>query len=378
MTHHHEENNPLILVADDTPENIGVLMELFQAYSYEVRFAENGRVALQRAKEQRPDIILLDVMMPEMDGFETMKHLRETPETAEIPVMFMTALTQTSDKVRAFDMGAVDYITKPFEHQEVVARIQTHIKIARLQKRLKETNRKLEEANHLKNKFFRIARHDLRNPIAIIQLSADFIKHQCGTGKLVDDFEHKLDHIKRASAQMIEIVNNYLDNDELLALLDDLHKRSTRINEIVQQVVDETILYAQAKNINIYYQDHSSKEVWLDLDGSRMIQAISNLLNNAVKFSPEESNVFVQLMMDPNSENSILFEVKDQGPGIQEEDRDKLFGEGVKLRNKPTGNETSTGLGLWICKKIVEAHDGETGAYFPDGGGSVFWIRLPV
>ena len=365
---------PIILVVDDTPENIGVLMEVLCEDGYDVRVAENGRVALDQAKQLNPHLILLDIMMPEMDGYETIEALKNSPETVEIPVIFMTALSEACDKVRGFKLGAVDYITKPFEHEEVLARVRTHIKISRLQHELFEANQYLEEANELKGKFFRIARHDLRNPIAVVQLTLEFLKNQCSTRKPLEDFEHKLDLMKRASVQIQNIVDNYLDNDEVVALLQDIHLEEGILNELVVEVIEECRVYAAMKGMQLSFCcEEVSYRVFSDR--SRLHQALSNLVSNAIKFSPHKSRINVLLEREGDE---VVVKVEDFGPGVPEHEREKLFTEFAKISNKPTGGEPSSGLGLWICRKMMEGQHGSAGAYFPEDGGSVFWLRLPL
>lgn len=369
-----EREMPLILVVDDTPENIGVLMEVLSDAGYELRMAENGRVAIEQARQLQPDLILLDIMMPEMDGFATIEALKSNPSTVEIPVIFMTALSEASDKVKGFQLGAVDYVTKPFEHEEVLARVGAHVKLSRLQHELIEANEHLEEANELKAKFFRIARHDLRNPIAVVQLTIEFLKSQCTTNKPIQDFEHKLDLMKRAAVQMQEIVENYLDNEDVLSLLQDALCHEGVVNDVVNEVIEQCRVYAVTKDIRVSLV-HEDPQVRVVFDRSRYHQALSNLITNAIKFSPPGSSVHLMLTCE---ENDVVVRVKDNGPGVKEHERSKLFTEFGKVSNKPTAGESSSGLGLWICRKMIEAQDGSVGADFPEEGGSVFWIRLPL
>src|SRR5436190_9713477 len=147
-----------ILIVDDTPANLGVLVETLGAAGYQLMVAEDGKEALTQTAQTQPDLILLDVMMPGIDGFETCQRLKAQPHTRDIPVLFMTALNETADKVKAFAAGGVDYITKPIEHEEAIARVRTHLALRRLQ-------RELQAEVALKDKFMRIASHDLRNPL---------------------------------------------------------------------------------------------------------------------------------------------------------------------------------------------------------------------
>src|SRR3954471_14359125 len=162
-----------ILIVDDTPANLGVLVETLGAAGYQLMVAEDGEEALAQTAQTQPDLILLDVMMPGIDGFETCRRLKARAETCDVPVLFMTALSETADKVKAFAAGGVDYITKPIEHEEALARIRTHLALRRLQ-------RELQEQVALKERFMRIAGHDLRNPLCLILMAGELAKRQPG------------------------------------------------------------------------------------------------------------------------------------------------------------------------------------------------------
>ena len=162
-----------ILIVDDTPANLGVLVETLGAAGYQLMVAEDGEEALAQTEQTRPDLILLDVMMPGIDGFETCRRLKARANTRDVPVLFMTALSETTDKVKAFAAGAVDYITKPIEHEEAMARVQTHLTLRRLQ-------RELQDQLALKERFMRIAGHDLRNPLCLILMAGELVKRQPG------------------------------------------------------------------------------------------------------------------------------------------------------------------------------------------------------
>ncbi len=365
---------PLVLIVDDVDENLMLMTDVLTNDNYRTLCAKNGKEGVEMALLHKPDIILMDIMMPLMDGFTATGILKSHAETYDIPVIFITALADTHSKIEGFKQGAVDYIPKPFQVTEVIARVNTHVKLARLQRELVEINQELEAANELKNKFFRIARHDIRNPIAILQLTLEFLKNQCPSRPALADFQHKLDLMYRASAQIEQIADNYLDNDHIFSLMEGVNLKPKEIISLVRQVVEDCQPYAEQKHILLDLNaEISALEVLLDK--SRFQQALINIVGNAIKFSPHNTRIDVNVKCDQSRVNIY---VRDQGPGILEEERSRLFQEFGKLSNKPTGGETSSGLGLWICHKIIEAQNGEVGADFPEGGGSIFWISLPV
>lgn len=364
---------PQVLVVDDVAENRELLRDVLAEGGYETLAAEDGKEAIAQAIQHKPALILLDIMMPEMDGYTALEALKDNPETCDIPVIFMTALSDVQNKVKGIKMGAVDYITKPFQFAEVLVRVHTQVKIARLQHELVEANTELEAANELKSRFFRIARHDLRNPIAVVQLTLDFLKNMCETQRPLLEFEHKIDLLRRACDQIEKISENYLDNEQVFSLMHALELAPQDVVQRVRQIVEECEPYAREKKIRLTFSPLVSS-AQVEIDECRFNQAVTNLISNALKFSAYETRVDVRV---ESVAGAIQVSVKDEGPGVPESERSRLFQEFAKLSNKPTGGETSSGLGLWICQKVIEAQKGSVGADFPPDGGSVFWVRLP-
>ena len=199
-----------ILVVDDTPANIDILLQTLEPEGYKISVASSGEVALDLVSQARPDLILLDIMMPGMDGYETCRRLKSENSTSEIPIIFITAKNETIDIVKGFSSGGVDFITKPFRHEEVSARIRTHLQLSVLMKQLEVKNRQLEELNDLKNKFLGMASHDLRNPIASIQGYSKFLI-DAREGADPETRAEFLNHIFEISDQMLQLLNDLLD-----------------------------------------------------------------------------------------------------------------------------------------------------------------------
>src|SRR5688500_6842825 len=192
-----------ILIVDDTPANLGVLVETLGAAGYRLMVAEDGEEALAQTVQTQPDLILLDVMMPGIDGFETCRRLKARDSTRDVPVLFMTALNETADKVKAFAAGGVDYITKPIEHEEALARVRTHLALRR-------QRRELETQLALKERFMRMAGHDLRSPLCLILMAADLARRQSARPDAPPPAKY-LDNIAESAAQMRRIIDTFLD-----------------------------------------------------------------------------------------------------------------------------------------------------------------------
>jgi two-component system sensor histidine kinase/response regulator len=350
-----------VLIVDDTPANLSVLVDSLAGVGYHLLVAEDGEDALIQAAHTQPDLILLDAMMPGLDGFETCQRLKASAATRDIPVIFMTALSDTADKVRAFAAGAVDYVTKPFQHEEVISRVETHLDLRRLR-------RQLEQQLALRERFMRIAGHDLRNQLCLILLTSEMAQRYGANAALV---ARQLDSISKASEQMRNIIDTFLD----LSPPGDTVAEPGRadLNRIATEVAAQHSHMAERKQITL----HLALDPELPLahaDGALLFQAITNYLGNGLKFTPLGGQVTVRTRL---TDGRVRAEVLDSGPGVPPGERGQLFQEHARISVRPTGGEESHGIGLSIVKQLVESRGGSVGADFPGGAGSVFWFELP-
>lgn len=354
-----------ILIVDDTPANLGVLVETLGGAGYQLMVAEDGEEALAQTAQTQPDLILLDVMMPGLDGFETCRRLKSRANTRDVPVLFMTALNETADKVKAFAAGGVDYITKPIEHEEALERVRTHLTLRRLR-------RELQEQLALKERFMRIASHDLRNPLCLILIAAEMARRQEAAAGSPPLTRH-IENIAESAAQMRRIIDTFLD---LRAPAMDRNGAKPRIdlNLLAGAVARQHTHAAERKRITLLTKLADTLPL-ARCDAALTYQAVTNLTSNALKFTPHGGRVVIET----RAENShVRVEVRDTGPGIPAAEREQLFREHARLSPRPTGGEESNGIGLAIVKHLVEAQSGQVGAEFPTAGGSVFWFELPV
>jgi signal transduction histidine kinase len=353
-----------ILVVDDTPFYVQTLMLYLTAAHFEVLVAEDGASALEQLNHVKPDLILLDVMMPGIEGFETCQMIKQNPETRDIPILFTTAVGDAVSKVKGFEAGAVDYITKPYQLAEVLARVRTHLTIVR-------QKRELEAALAQRNKFMSIAAHDLRNPLLAIMTWAEMGRADATAANLAELGE-MFSHIRTAGTRMRDLINDFLSLQVLQDQAGERRCMKFDLNRIIEQVLDQNSFSANAKSITI------TKNLQSDLpmargDAAFSHQIVANYVTNAIKYSPFQTEIQIASCV---RDHAIRLEVKDQGPGIPPADRHKLFVEFAKIPTEPTGGETSTGLGLSIVKHLAENQDGKVGADFPNEGGSVFWFEL--
>lgn len=366
-----------ILIVDDQNLILQAMTLILEPY-YTIVTANNGEEGLLAAHANPPpDLILLDIKMPGIDGYEVCSRLKADQDTRDIPVIFVTALDRKQDEIRGFEVGAVDYVAKPIVQKTLLARVHIHLALEESLQKLKENqkiiearNAELDEMNQLKNKFIGIAAHDLRNPIVSILGFTEVLlsEEQLST----EDTRRYLGIISAACNKMLDLISDTLDvsvieSGELILNLG-IGALADLVNERVQ--LFEPI--ATKKNIDIVKQLSYLGDSWFD--PSRIAQVLDNLISNAIKFSPHGTEVSVTL---EEVGDLVMISIKDQGPGVSDKDKLKIFDRFQKLLNKPTAGESSTGLGLAIVKKIVEVHHGTLMVESEPSNGATFSFALP-
>lgn len=362
----------LILVVDDNPINIQVVGTHLRKGDVEIAVASSGAKALSIVERKRPDLILLDIMMPEMDGYEVCATLKKNPETDKIPIIFLTAKSNPDDAIKAFELGAVDYITKPFNAAELRARVGAHLNLKLYQDRLVRQSALLEQLNAEKNEFLGIAAHDLKNPIYNITMLAKILRDEEDISK--EDLSEYSGDIVRTSEGMLELIGNLLDINAIEQGKVKFDIRDVDISRLAKDAAKNYGAKARDKDIELVGEIADGK-ICAKADFQAASQTIDNLLSNAVKYSPYGKKVFIRAKQE--NEFAVI-EIEDQGPGFTEEDKKKLFGKFERLSAQPTGNEHSTGLGLSIVKKYVDAMKGEIECVSETGKGAKFIVKLPA
>ena len=351
-----------ILIVDDERLNINVLKDLLSSH-YHIMVAQNGQQALTRAlSSNMPDLILLDIMMPEMDGYEVCRRLKANKASKEIPIIFITAMSNLADEIQGFALGAVDYITKPISPPIVLARIKTHLA-------LKQSLELQKELNRVKNRFLGMAAHDLRNPLTSINGMSQLMLKM----SLPEEKKHKfIETIHRVGIQMLNLVNDLLDVSVIESGRFDLRLTTGNLSRLVLERLDLVADLATNKGIELKLELADVRDGVFDYD--RIGQVIDNLLTNAIKFSETATTIIIKTHQN---DSMVAVAVIDQGQGIPPAEQEAIFGSFNKSSVLPTKGEKSTGLGLSIVKKIVEAHDGAITVESTAGKGSTFTVSLP-
>ena len=389
-----------ILIVDDNTTNLNVLLDYLHEHAYKILIAPNGEQALQQLQHIRPDIILLDVMMPGIDGFETCRRLKANPSTADIPVIFMTALTDTVDKVNGFAVGGIDYITKPFQHEEVLARVKAHLTIQTLSRELQAKNATLEKYTSLlelkntelrgknaeldeknlqlkllnadKDKFFSIIAHDLRNPLGALRELPQIIIENIETYD-TEELIRMISMQRDAAQNLFALLENLLSWSRIQRGMIKQMPQRLGLKEIVSRNISLMQMTAEQKKLSLSSSVQEGLVVYADY---KMIDAIlRNLISNAVKFTKAGGSIDVSAA---RKEREIEVSVRDTGIGIGEQNLPKLFRLDSQYKKTGTANERGTGLGLILCKEFIDQSGGKIWAESELGKGSTFRFSLPV
>ena len=358
-------NTPCVLIVDDEASNIAILDRLFRD-TYRTVTCSGGQAALDLLARETFDLVLLDIMMPLVSGLDVVKAMRQEPRTAELPVILISARMDENDIVEGLTIGANDYITKPFRLAELRARVRTQLTLKRLQDERRETINELREAHDMKDRFLRIASHDLKGPLSNLRLVHYLMRQQ------IQEESRLFELLSTADSNLTTmqgVINEFLDLAALQSGKIDLRMDNVSLEPVVLDLIQQYNVNAIKKDITI----DTTIDGVVHADKGRLSQALGNLVSNAIKYSPRETTISIRTEMN---EDRVRICVADQGPGVPEEERDRLFTQFGKLTARPTDGESSTGLGLWIAKHLTELQGGAIGVDTPADGGSVFWIEL--
>jgi signal transduction histidine kinase len=359
-----------ILVVDDTPANLQVLVGMLKERGHRVRPVLDGRLALRAAKAEVPDLVLLDINMPDMNGFEVCEQLKADPKTADTPVIFISGNTETVDKVRAFSVGGVDYVTKPFQMAEVEARVATHLELRRKRRELQESYEALRRLEILRDSLVHMVVHDLRSPLAAISASLEVIKWDAEEQhrvELASDVEMAL----HATRTIIRLVNSVLDVSKMEGAEMRLQFALCDVAAVARESVDELESLVGTRRL---VRDWPDEPVMALVDRDVVARIMQNLLGNALKFTPTTGVITVSVEAN---DDMVRVAVTDTGPGIPREYRERVFEKFGQVEAASRGQKSSTGLGLTFCRLAVEAHHGRIGVDSEIGRGSTFWFVLP-
>ena len=371
----NEKSRPCILVVDDTPENIDVINGVL-GDRYRLKVALHGKKALKIAESDNPpDLILLDIMMPEMDGYEVCQRLKQNDRTASIPVVFLTAKSEIADEAKGFELGAVDYITKPISPPIVQARVKTHLDLRQTQTELEEAREKAEAATRAKSDFLANMSHEIRTPLNGLVANLEFLKLSS-----IDQDQHEyVQSAQFCTDALLGIIGDILDLSKIEAGKLEIESVPTSMATTVQEVRSIMLYRAQEKDLQLSIQIDPSIPLTIKSDPLRIRQILMNLVGNSVKFT-EEGGILMRVRRhtDAQNESRLRFEVIDSGVGFPPKKAQTLFEAFSQADTSTTRVFGGTGLGLTICKRLVEMMGGEIFCAGQPGVGAVFGFEIPI
>lgn len=367
MTPADASSKPRVLIVDDNPTNLDVLFSFLESQGYEVFVAEDGASALERVEFAKPDVVLLDVMMPGLDGFQTCEIMKNNPVTRDIPVIYVTALGGVGDKVKGFDTGGVDYITKPYQNQEVLARVRTHVALKQAREDLQRSNERLREQNESLEAYAHTVAHDLKNPLNVILNFASLVKEEPDlTPQAVED----LGYIEQSARRMNHIIHDLL----LLAQIRAEDVRPVPFD--MRQTVDQALSRLRM-DIESTQAEVGLPRKWINSPGNpAWVQAVwVNYISNALKYGGMPPRVTLVCEPDPANPGFVRYGVSDNGPGIPPGEIKRIFGEFSRVGSPAAEGH---GIGLSICRRILTKLGGGVGVEnHKDEPGCTFWFWLP-
>lgn len=360
------EQTASILVVDDHPQNVELLEAYLIPEGYDVITAFDGIEALEKVEEGAPDIILLDVMMPRMDGYEVCKKMKEDEATRFIPIVMVTALKELDDKIKSIESGADDFLTKPIVKIELLTRIKSLIRVKRLHDDLEKSYQELKDLEKTKENLTQMIIHDLKNPLTGIKANLEIV----GMDDL-GDTQECLDAAQRSADLLQNMIQDLLDISKLEDGKLNLILEAVSVEELAIALKSEVEAPAHAENKEIEL-DIAPDVPTLSMDRALIYRVMSNLLLNAVKHTGRGGTITLRARIE---DDEARIEVADNGYGIPQKYLDTIF---EKFGQVETRQRTGTGLGLTFCKMAVEAHGGRIWVESTEGEGSTFSFALPL
>ena len=350
-----------LLVVDDNEMNRSLIQIQLKRQGYTVSVAESGPQALNMLEEKHYDLVLLDIMMPGMNGLEVLEVIRRKHTMLNLPVIMVTADDLQESIIDAMQRGANDYLIKPLNMPVTIARIKSQL-----------TSKDLAA---LKDEFIRFASHDLKKPLIVIEDVVDTLVQTCNSNQSdKQDVAEMLQIIKKTAENMSGIIAGFLDTKNLNPVEDTPEYTPSQLNALVEKSILANTSYARKKGVELVDELDPNLPI-VEMDEFRITQVLDNLIGNAMKFSPCQTTTRVRTRTDGEY---VYAEICDGGPGLSEEDMKKLFQRHATLSNRPTGGESSTGVGLHLSKQFIDSHQGRIGARNNETHGATFWFAIPI
>ena len=362
-----------ILIVDDVMSNVLLLKVLLTNEKFAIATASNGRQALEQVDKENPDLVLLEVMMPDMSGFEVAQHLKSNPNTADIPIIFLTALNSTADIVKGFQVGANDFISKPFNKEELIIRVTHQISLVAAKRLILSKTEELQRTIAGRDKLYSVIAHDLRSPMGSIKMVLNMLILNLPSEKIGAEMYELLTMANQTTEDVFSLLDNLLKwTKSQIGKLNVVYQ-DVDLVEVTDGVIEIFSMVASLKKIKIREMKPEKMMVNADIDMLKTV--VRNLLSNAIKFSKENSEVLVKM---EEVDGMAVVSVQDHGCGISEEGQKKLLHTDTHFSTFGTNNEEGSGLGLLLCKDFVVKNGGKLWFTSKEGEGSIFSFSIPV
>lgn len=362
-----------ILIVDDVMSNVLLLKVLLTNEKFAIATASNGRQALEQVEKENPDLVLLDVMMPDMSGFEVAQHLKSNPNTADIPIIFLTALNSTADIVKGFQVGANDFISKLFNKEELIIRVTHQISLVAAKRLILSKTEELQRTIAGRDKLYSVIAHDLRSPMGSIKMVLNMLILNLPSEKIGAEMYELLTMANQTTEDVFSLLDNLLKwTKSQIGKLNVVYQ-DVDLVEVTDGVIEIFSMVASLKKIKIREMKPEKMMVNADIDMLKTV--VRNLLSNAIKFSKENSEVLVKM---EEVDGMAVVSVQDHGCGISEEGQKKLLHTDTHFSTFGTNNEEGSGLGLLLCKDFVVKNGGKLWFTSKEGEGSIFSFSIPV
>ena len=362
-----------IVIVDYLMSNVLLLKVLLTNEKFAIATASNGRQALEQVEKENPDLVLLDVMMPDMSGFEVAQHLKSNPNTADIPIIFLTALNSTADIVKGFQVGANDFISKPFNKEELIIRVTHQISLVAAKRLILSKTEELQRTIAGRDKLYSVIAHDLRSPMGSIKMVLNMLILNLPSEKIGAEMYELLTMANQTTEDVFSLLDNLLKwTKSQIGKLNVVYQ-DVDLVEVTDGVIEIFSMVASLKKIRIHEMKPEKMMVNADIDMLKTV--VRNLLSNAIKFSKENSEVLVKM---EEVDGMAVVSVQDYGCGISEEGQKKLLHTDTHFSTFGTNNEEGSGLGLLLCKDFVVKNGGKLWFTSKEGEGSIFSFSIPV
>ena len=361
-----------ILVVDDVVSNVLLLKILLTNEKFQVLTANNGTSCIEAAKNHHPDLILLDVMMPDISGFDTAVILKKEKETADIPIIFLTALNSPSDLVHGFQVGANDFLTKPFNKEELVMRVMHQISLVAAKRIIVQQNDELRRTINNRDKMYSVIAHDLRSPMASIRMVLNLVVQTVSHEAIGPEMYYLIDKANKETEETHDLLDNLLKWTKSQTGRLKVAYQDFEVMDVVTGVYGIFTMIAETKKIKLTMEE-KAEGLKVHADKDMLNTVVRNFLSNAIKFTPEGSAIEIILSQQ---DNFAKISVRDHGVGIAPDRIAGLFHKGETTYG--TNNEEGSGLGLQLCKDFAVKNGGDVDVESVLGEGSTFSVLVPL